>query len=51
MISKDNCPPNLWFAFRGLSSPFSLIMNVANIVHDNNEVIRKPIDFINHNWI
>ena len=27
-------PTDTWFAFKGLSDPFSLILNIASIVHD-----------------
>jgi dTDP-4-dehydrorhamnose 3,5-epimerase len=30
-------PPNYWVAFKGVGSTINLIMNVANIVHDDEE--------------
>ena len=42
--------PNVWFAFEGLYKPFSVINNVADIVHDPNEVERKNIDEVDLKW-
>ena len=40
-------PPGIWFAFRGLVAPYSLLMNVADIPHDPAEIERKALgDFI-----
>lgn len=33
-------PPGIWFGFQGVGSPQSLVMNVASIPHDPNEVER-----------
>jgi len=38
--------PNIWVAFRGLSEN-NLLINIANQSHDPNEMIKKPIDFLN----
>ena len=39
-------PPGIWFGFQGLAIPFSLILNVADIPHDPDEVERRsPEDF------
>ena len=43
-------PPLLWFGFQGLSNTNSLILNIANIEHDPNEVERKNIDEIKYIW-
>ena len=44
-------PPGTWFGFRGQYSPKSLVLNVANIPHDPNEVERLPINAFNYNFI
>ena len=45
--SRLTIPPNIWFGFRGLVSPYSLILNLADIIHDPNEVKRiSQTDFI-----
>ena len=36
-------PPGIWVAFRGLSSPYSLVANLSNIIHDDGEVQRLPL--------
>ena len=43
-------PPGIWFGFKGLSSPNSILLNVADIPHDPIEVERKTIDEIKYNW-
>ena len=36
--------PNIWFAFRCISDKNSMILNISNHMHDNNEVVNMPID-------
>lgn len=43
-------PPGIWFGFNGLSEPFSLILNVADITHDPAEVERRPLAAFNYSW-
>ena len=43
-------PPLIWFAFKGIDTPYSLIMNFADIPHDPQEVERKELNQINFNW-
>ena len=43
-------PPGLWFGFKGLHSPRSLIMNISNIPHSEKEVKRINLDAIKYNW-
>ncbi len=43
-------PPDTWFAFKGLSDPFSLILNIASIVHDPDEVESMDINQIYFDW-
>ena len=42
--------PGLWFGFIGLDSNDSLILNISNIVHDENEIERKNLEEINFEW-
>ena len=44
-------PPMIWFGFKGLSKPYSIVSNIANIVHDPNEAERLPLDKIKYDWI
>ena len=43
-------PPGIWFGFKGLDSPYSALMNVADIPHDPLEVERKTISEMKYNW-
>ena len=42
--------PGVWFGFKGISSPKSLVVNIANIPHDDNEVERLKKENIQYNW-
>jgi dTDP-4-dehydrorhamnose 3,5-epimerase len=55
IISRDNyirltVPPMIWFGFQGLDKHRSTLLNIANIVHDPNELERIEIDKINYDW-
>lgn len=43
-------PPGIWFGFQGLAAPFSLILNVADIPHEPDEVERKPLEGFDYAW-
>jgi dTDP-4-dehydrorhamnose 3,5-epimerase len=43
-------PPGTWFGFQGLHTPQSLLLNIANIPHDPNEVERLALTDINYDW-
>ena len=43
-------PPGIWFGFRGLNSPYSLLMNCANISHEPDEIERKELNIIKFEW-
>ena len=43
-------PPGLWLAFKGKGSQSNLILNIASIEHDSEEIERKPLEQINYNW-
>ena len=43
-------PPNIWFGFQGASSQPSLIANIADLKHDQNEVNRKGIAEFCYDW-
>jgi len=44
-------PPGIWFGFKGLYKPYSLVYNFADIVHDPGEVERNLIHEIKYNWL
>ncbi len=48
--SRLTVSPNIWFAFMGLEKNYSLILNISNILHSDNEVEAKVIDEINYDW-
>ena len=43
-------PPGLWLAFMGKSKGTNLILNIANMEHDPEEIERLNLDQINYNW-
>jgi dTDP-4-dehydrorhamnose 3,5-epimerase len=43
-------PPKIWFGFQGIAAPFSLILNVADITHEPDEVLRRPIKEFDYVW-
>tara|TARA_Y100000589_G_C27018855_1_gene574041 strand:+ start:432 stop:863 length:432 start_codon:yes stop_codon:yes gene_type:complete len=48
--SRLSLGENIWFAFRGLNSPLSRILNISNIC--NEEVISEELDldYVNYDW-
>ena len=55
IISKGNycrltVPPMVWMGFQGLSESGSMLLNIADIEHDPDEVDRKEMNEINYNW-
>jgi dTDP-4-dehydrorhamnose 3,5-epimerase len=55
ILSRENyqrltVPPMIWLGMQGLSDRTSLLLNVANILHNPNEVNKKPIEEIEFNW-
>ena len=43
-------PSNVWFGFQGLGSSSSLVLNLASIEHDPQEVIRSELSHFDFNW-
>ena len=43
-------PPGIWTAFQGLGRPSTLLLNLANIEHDPNEVEQRPIEYFHVDW-
>ena len=55
IISKSNycrltVPPMVWMGFQGLSENKSILLNIANIEHDIDEVDLKDIEKIQSDW-
>ena len=43
-------PPGIWFGFQGRGSGQSLLMNLADMAHDPDEVLGKPTSEFNYDW-
>jgi dTDP-4-dehydrorhamnose 3,5-epimerase len=48
--ARVTVPPGIWFGFKGLAAPQSLVLNIANIPHDPNEVERLELSDIKYDW-
>ena len=42
--------PGIWVAFEGLTKPFSIVNNVADMIHDEDEIERKNLKEVNYCW-
>lgn len=42
--------PGIWFGFQGIGDSINLILNIADIEHDPDEVERKAISEIEYEW-
>ena len=54
-LSQDNyqrltIPPNLWIAFKGIDKEPNLIMNLSNLEHDPDELVKKDLNEIDYDW-
>ena len=43
-------PPGIWFGFQGGTFGQNLLMNLADMNHKPDEVLRKPVSFFDYNW-
>ena len=55
IISMENycritIPPMVWLGFQGLSKGNSVLLNIADMEHDPEEVDRKTITQIDYDW-
>ena len=48
--ARITVPPGIWFGFQGLGTPQSLVLNIASIPHDPNEVERLAISEVKYAW-
>lgn len=48
--ARITVPPGIWFGFKGLAAPQSLVLNIANIPHEPNEVERIALSEIKYEW-
>ena len=42
--------PGIWVAFEGLNKPFSIVNNVADMIHNEDEIERKNLNEVNYSW-
>lgn len=55
IISKDNfirltVPPMLWYGFKALGNQPATIMNIASIIHNENELENIDVNKFKYNW-
>ena len=43
-------PPKVWFGFKCMSRVPGMIASVSNILHDDNEIMRAPLDRFLVDW-
>ena len=43
-------PPGIWFGFQGINKEKSLVVNIANVPHDSDEVQRLELRKIDFDW-
>ena len=43
-------PPGIWMAFQGMAAPASMLLNLANLLHDPAEAERCPLDTFQFDW-
>jgi dTDP-4-dehydrorhamnose 3,5-epimerase len=48
--SRLTVPPGIWFGFQGLTPGCNLLMNIIDIEHDPDEVLRLSLSDINYVW-
>ena len=56
LLSRDKnharltVPPLLWLGFQGIAQPTSMLLNIANLEHDPEEVDREPMNHFRFDW-
>jgi dTDP-4-dehydrorhamnose 3,5-epimerase len=48
--NRITIPPMLWTGFKGLSTNSAIILNIANLLHDANEIDRLEINDFDYKW-
>jgi len=48
--ARITVPAGIWFGFQGRSKTQSLVLNIASILHDPNEVERLALSGFNYVW-
>jgi len=47
---RISVPPNIIFGFKGLYKPFSIVCNIADLIHDPEEIENILIKDISYKW-
>ena len=55
ILSRSNynrltIPPGVWVGFQGVGVEDNILLNIANIPHDDNEVDHVPLEEFDYNW-
>ena len=48
--SRLTIPPGIWMGFQGFNNGENILLNIADIVHDPNEIERKELESIEYRW-
>ena len=48
--SRITVPPKIWFGFKGMNKPESIILSITNIKHNKKEILRREKNKIKYNW-
>lgn len=48
--ARVTVPPGIWFGFQGIAESSSLVLNIADIQHDQKECLRKKTHEIPFDW-
>ena len=43
-------PPNYWMGFQCISNEDAMLLNIADIEHDSNEILKKDLQEISYDW-
>lgn len=43
-------PPKIWFGFCGINPGLNLVLNIADIIHNPNEVERRDQEAFDYDW-
>ena len=48
--SRLTIPPKIWFGFKGISKPESIILSITNVKHSSKEILRCDKNKIDFKW-
>jgi dTDP-4-dehydrorhamnose 3,5-epimerase len=43
-------PPKTYFAFKGIGRDQNMLLNISDIIHNDNEVEKLPLESFNYDW-